>query len=745
MATKKIDVEIDVQSNTKGAIQELRELRLALRDAAAGSKEFDEISAKIRDVEDSIAGAKLQAEDFAGAMEAAPGPVGVLARGIKQLQIATSSWGAALKATGVGLLVGLVAGLADAFRRNEEAMSSLTPIVEGVQKVFDGLLKLIMPVFKGLGFIAEAVFNLRKATSSAEQSTAGYKRTLGSLLGFYQDIESDFAKAKKELGESLRLDIEEIFARNQIDVNRIKQNIINTQKQIVSIKEELARQTPLQVRIFQPDFAKKLAEESQREIKTLEDLLEYWAGALDYWYKDQEFNRRIRTQKYEEDLQILIRNTKGSIDVAIKSLRSDENIALINELGRIGDEYIRLTERIEQAHRDELFSLREKNAKLKEAEGAYNIAVKKARENAVRDELNAVDVTFAAEKTKLEQINEENDKAQKRLERLRDADLINIETYNARRLALEERYQAAIKALGDEEEQKKQDVINSRLDAIRNTFAAEKTEIEQLDEAYKKASDDLESLKAEEILREDEYNTQRLALEQRYQDAKTALADRANAERRERNTELFIAEKDELLAYIEFTKSVQLGLNDWSENLKDKAADAEGKRRDRLRKTYKTVALAELAIGSASAVADIWIKYAQEKAAIALTSVANPALAIIRSRIALIRAISGTTLVGVQTGIAASKIRSEKLGGTSRAGVGGGGTDSSPLFTGAQRGIPSVAAPQINTGQGINPTQQLADTLSGITNKPIRAYVVSSDISSQQALDRRINRAGTFS
>jgi hypothetical protein len=67
------------------------------------------------------------------------------------------------------------------------------------------------------------------------------------------------------------------------------------------------------------------------------------------------------------------------------------------------------------------------------------------------------------------------------------------------------------------------------------------------------------------------------------------------------------------------------------------------------------------------------------------------------------------------------------------------------LFAGAQRGIPSLAAPQINTGQGINPTQQLADTLSGITNKPIRAYVVSSDISSQQALDRRINRAGTFS
>ncbi len=40
---------------------------------------------------------------------------------------------------------------------------------------------------------------------------------------------------------------------------------------------------------------------------------------------------------------------------------------------------------------------------------------------------------------------------------------------------------------------------------------------------------------------------------------------------------------------------------------------------------------------------------------------------------------------------------------------------------------------------------QIAQTLSGITGQPIRAYVVSGDVTSQQALDRRTTRAATFS
>jgi hypothetical protein len=71
---------------------------------------------------------------------------------------------------------------------------------------------------------------------------------------------------------------------------------------------------------------------------------------------------------------------------------------------------------------------------------------------------------------------------------------------------------------------------------------------------------------------------------------------------------------------------------------------------------------------------------------------------------------------------------------------GGGGGGSAQLS--APR-IGGIAAPQINTGGGMNPSSQIAETL-GAAQKPVRAYVVSGDVSSAQALDRRTSRAATF-
>ena len=73
---------------------------------------------------------------------------------------------------------------------------------------------------------------------------------------------------------------------------------------------------------------------------------------------------------------------------------------------------------------------------------------------------------------------------------------------------------------------------------------------------------------------------------------------------------------------------------------------------------------------------------------------------------------------------------------------GGGGSVSTPSI--ALPTVPMVQAPQIQTGTGINATAQIAQTI-GAAQKPIQAYVVSQQVSSQQALDRRTNRAAVFS
>ena len=84
---------------------------------------------------------------------------------------------------------------------------------------------------------------------------------------------------------------------------------------------------------------------------------------------------------------------------------------------------------------------------------------------------------------------------------------------------------------------------------------------------------------------------------------------------------------------------------------------------------------------------------------------------------------------------------------SSDSGAAGGGGASLPRSSGASVSAPTVTsatAPQIQGTAAATPGAQIADTLSAASGKPVRAYVVSGDVSSQQALDRRTSNAATF-
>jgi len=99
-----------------------------------------------------------------------------------------------------------------------------------------------------------------------------------------------------------------------------------------------------------------------------------------------------------------------------------------------------------------------------------------------------------------------------------------------------------------------------------------------------------------------------------------------------------------------------------------------------------------------------------------------------------------STVAGAAKSIAQinSNSTSPSSGGASLPKSSGGGA-SIPSPT-----IASTPAPVIQGTAAATPGAQIADTLAGVTGKPIRAYVVSGDVSSQQALDRRTSNAATF-
>ena len=261
---KKVEIEIDVNSNVEASIKQLKELKKQLKEAAAGSAEFNQISQKIKDVEDSLEEAKVGAKGFVDQLEQAPGAVGAFARGFRQLEIATKSFGTAFKAIGVGLIVSAIAGLAAAFAQSEEAGKKLKPLFEGLQKILQGVFRALEPVFNTLVDLAvSALPMVSKAFSVVYSAISSFIQGIG-LLGksIYKLFTGDFQGAYEAAGDAVMG-----FGKRYDEANK---NFIAGSKELTaSEKEELAKRQEAEKEALekrrqqQEEYRKKVEEDTR--------------------------------------------------------------------------------------------------------------------------------------------------------------------------------------------------------------------------------------------------------------------------------------------------------------------------------------------------------------------------------------------------------------------------------------------------------------------------------------------------
>ena len=121
----------------------------------------------------------------------------------------------------------------------------------------------------------------------------------------------------------------------------------------------------------------------------------------------------------------------------------------------------------------------------------------------------------------------------------------------------------------------------------------------------------------------------------------------------------------------------------------------------------------------------------------AIPATANLARVIAQQKIA-----AGISIAGIVAGAAKgiSDINKAEIPGADGGGVsaGGGGVNIPTPSIG------SVSAPEFQTGTAADTGTQIAGAIGRGQQAPIRAYVISTEVSSQQALDRRTNVAATF-
>lgn len=102
--------------------------------------------------------------------------------------------------------------------------------------------------------------------------------------------------------------------------------------------------------------------------------------------------------------------------------------------------------------------------------------------------------------------------------------------------------------------------------------------------------------------------------------------------------------------------------------------------------------------------------------------------------------------IAAATVIAAGLLQVKKIVSTKVPKPAGSKLPAKGFSSGGAASPPTISAPQVETGavSQANTSTQIAETIAQSSQRPVQAYVVSTAVSSTQALDRRTNAAATF-
>jgi hypothetical protein len=618
---KKVEVEIDIKSNVGESIADLKELKKQLKQTAAGSDEFKKLYGQIDDLEDKIKGAKGASSDWIDTLENAGGPLGAIGGALNKAKVATSSFGAALKATGIGLIVALVGGLVAAFSQTEGSLKKLEPLLIGMEKIFGGIVEVMQPLLD--------IF-LEMALKALPYITSGIGKVYSGFVAFFTLI--------KEAGIGVGKIIKGIFT---LDTDSITAGY----DQLKGSWGKTVEAYDAGVQRFE-EGTKKITKTQKENLKTQKD------------DADKALQDKLKRMEAEDKID----------EAKLNKMKAEALLLATTEQQKLD---------IEKAFAEKSYELKKKDLEDKQA------LYKKGSDE--YKTLQAELINLDAEK-----LNRDKEFADKQNEIIEDA------AQKAKEKAKEKEEQD--KKDADAAKEKRQKDLEEKLLGFEIQLAFDAQTYEQ-----RKA-----------IITEREQAD--LTAEGLTENQKTAIRKQAAADRK-------AVDMMELEAKHEI-QSAQLELVSQFGNFLSEIA---GKN--------KALAIAGIVVSQAAAIGQI----------IANTGIAN-AKALAASPLTFgqpwvaINSISAGLSIATTIASAAKQIAQIKATpGASAGGSGGGGGGAAPTLP----TVSSASAPQVQTGGGMNPTQQIGETLSR-SQKPIQAYVVSQQVSSQQALDRRTNVAATF-
>jgi hypothetical protein len=339
MSEKRIKVKVDVDTNVEQSIAGLKQLKKQLKETAAGSADFKRLVGEIDDLEDKLKSAKGAAADWIDTLESAGGPIGAVGAGLNKLKVSTQSFGAALKATGIGLIVSLLGGFIAALSKSEDTMKKFEPILIMFEQTLNGLLGALQPLIDGFIELALKVMPyVTQAFKVVYSSVTAVFQSLGKLGGAVVKLfQGDFKGAWEDAKSSVTS-----FSDNYDSaVTRFE---AGQKKMTKTQKENLDKQKK-----DRDEAAEKAKQQREAELKEImegqkEAMLELLSERESEEYKVNEHYSRLVSlaTKYGEDttqLKLAQANALAEIDKKYRDKEKEQAEKDAEEKKKLADEY----------------------------------------------------------------------------------------------------------------------------------------------------------------------------------------------------------------------------------------------------------------------------------------------------------------------------------------------------------------------------------------------------------------------
>ena len=763
---------------------QIRETTVGLQKLAdegkQGTAEFEKLRQKLDELNDAQDKVNFQAGQFDDQLASLPGPIGQVGGAIQGFNEGLNkfSLGFKLALGAVGLIIGAFAALKESLSRTEEGQAKLNKISEAFTKIMNGVFAVIEPIAMALADLVigllenDKVMKVLSTTmgvlSGAFTAVFGVAKELGgfiinNLVNSFKTLVGVASGAGKVLKGVFTFDLDlikegvsQVGDTVKTGFNSFVDNAKNTAKGIgTAVVNGVKTGFEAGSKSFS-EGAKRLTEAERKAAE------------------EREAKRKERAAKAAEE-------EKKLAEQRVKDIEAANKVVTEAYLAGLEDRDKEIYKRGEKLNTDLAALEKARQAKITEAIKAGNKDTSKIEEEFNANRLLVLEgynKDVDAINTKFDEDQKKKDEEKKQKERdAQKAAFEEAQLANENRTAqLEQRYNKEIALINEKEKMmlSVEGLSEEQKKTIRETAANERLTqqtarydelIAIINEKEKLALSNTELTEAQKTKIILDAQAERASIE------KTRIDDEILGIENElallttsfdRRKELIGQKEAELLQQQGLTENQRTAIIQQASNERMAIDMAELDAKAELQNAYL-----DLASGFGSFLKEIAGK--NKKLAIAGVIVEQAAAIgkiIVNTGIANAKAVAVSPLTGglpwvaINTASAALSIASSVAAGVkaiqqinaSDSGTSPSAGGSLPRSSGGATSAPTpptierATLPQITGTQGqATPGQQIAQTLAARTEKPLKAYVVSGDVTSQQALDRRTTRAATFS